>query len=487
MSVLTSLYLHSTPLSPEDLRKILNAHNGVDFALNTGLRNVNTAITAITRAKIAVDWKFILDEASTEKSSYEVNNIMRGHFRAKVIVKPIGLDLKNVVDKTKEIESPLTTSSKSEAEGIESPKPAEMDVDDEDEWVGISPFEVGTGGVFYEALEKHTTDENWTIAVLVKDCTKDPANRATQFANGVKIPLAQYGPDGLPHCLFAHTKDVLSELEENGHSPAAPWDAYWCLSGYPWIVGPIARLHNAGDDIQLNSSKPMLREIPVTGSEEALRLMIVFKHPHDDNCTVPGLEDIGDRIVDDAAEAAAHANDITPYCDEGDVPQDVKMEEDDVKPTTNKKVSERTLQKNREIEEFLVSHFVPLRPALGQLRTTQRTAKNKVAVPQLVQWINEVHYLHTTYTEVTISHAPASIFNKRISHENWCKVIGRSSTYVKQCMKAYKYIEERKGEWDIAQFLADESQMAGVDSVIQTISEKSWIKIYTRPLSGPQA
>lgn len=81
---------------------------------------------------------------------------------------------------TKEYSSPLTSQSsesKSEAEGINLTGPEadgakdsrpeadgvkdsrpEMDIDDEDddedEWAGISPFEVGTAGVFYEALDK---------------------------------------------------------------------------------------------------------------------------------------------------------------------------------------------------------------------------------------------------------------------------------------------------------------------------------------------
>lgn len=162
------------------------------------------------------------------------------------------------------------------------------------------------------------------------------------------------------------------------------------------------------------------------------------------------------------------------------------MEEQDVKPSTNKKVSERTAKKNLQIKVFLVSHFVPLHPTLEQLRATKRTAKAQVPVPQLVQWINEVYYLQTTYTEVTMLDAPASIFNKRISLENWGKVIGRSPSYLKQCLKAHKHICDRKHKWDIEQYLADEEQMAGVDSVVGTISEKSWNKIYTRPLPGPQ-
>jgi hypothetical protein len=73
------------------LQEILNSHNGVDFAPNTGPRTVNTAVTAIVKAKIVVDWKFILDTASDKKSLHEVNNIMQEYFRAKRIVEPVGL------------------------------------------------------------------------------------------------------------------------------------------------------------------------------------------------------------------------------------------------------------------------------------------------------------------------------------------------------------------------------------------------------------
>ncbi|KAJ7727860.1 hypothetical protein B0H14DRAFT_3518727 [Mycena olivaceomarginata] len=171
----------------------------------------------------------------------------------------------------------------------------------------------------------------------------------------------------------------------------------------------------------------------------------------DADCTVLGLEDTGHCTIDNTAEAAAYTNNITPYHDEGDEDEDVKMEEQDVKPSTNKKVSKCTVKKNLQIKEFLVSHFVPLHPALGQLRATKCTAKAQVPVPQLVQWINEVYYLQTKYTK------------------NWGKVISRSPTYLKQCLKAHKHICDRKHKWDIEQYLANEEQMAGVDSVVDTI------------------
>jgi hypothetical protein len=198
------------------------------------------------------------------------------------------------------------------------------------------------------------------------------------------------------------------------------------------------------------------------------------------------LDDTEGHTSDHAAETANHSNNITPFHNKGDVPEDVKLEEQDIKPSTKKHVSTATTQKNSEIDDFLISHLVPLRPVLANLRETQRTAKSKVSVPQLVRWINEIHYLQTTYKTVTMSDAPASIRNKRIFSENWRRVILRSTSYLAQCMTAHTFIQERKHEWDIEQYLMDEEQMAGVDSLVNTINNKSWVKVYTRPPRGPR-
>jgi hypothetical protein len=58
-----------------------------------------------------------------------------------------------------------------------------------------------------------------------------------------------------------------------------PYDAFWCLPGSPWIIGPFVHHHKEEDQVQVDSSQQMLREIPVTGSEDTLGLMVVFKHP----------------------------------------------------------------------------------------------------------------------------------------------------------------------------------------------------------------
>lgn len=89
------------------------------------------------------------------------------------------------------------------------------------------------------------------------------------------------GLDGTLFCPAGERKAQLGFRYELKFSPvsAAPWDAYWALPGYTWLVGPFARRHADEGEIQMNSSEAIFREIPVVGSEDALRLMVVFKHP----------------------------------------------------------------------------------------------------------------------------------------------------------------------------------------------------------------
>jgi hypothetical protein len=97
----------------------------------------------------------------------------------------------------------------------------------------------------------------------------------------------------------------------------------------------------------------------------------------------------------------------------------------------------------------------------------------------LVSWIYEIHDLKTLYPRLTMSAAPPRLYNARISEQNWGKVIGCSPGYLKLAMEAHAYIETCKTECDIAQYLADQEQVAGVESLVGTISNKAWNKVYT--------
>lgn len=59
----------------------------------------------------------------------------------------------------------------------------------------------------------------------------------------------------------------------------APWDLFWVLPGCSWLVGPFARRISDSAEIRLDQSSIQLQQIPISGADTCLRIMIVFKHP----------------------------------------------------------------------------------------------------------------------------------------------------------------------------------------------------------------
>ncbi|KAF8215635.1 hypothetical protein K438DRAFT_1926184, partial [Mycena galopus ATCC 62051] len=158
------------------------------------------------------------------------------------------------------------------------------DFEDELEMRPVFSSIVHDGPELYVALEHCLTiDIKWTIQALVKNCTEDHKNPLTAFAVGVPITLEAYDPmnSATSTSFFAKAAQVISALDGTPSCPAGPWDVYWALPGYPWLIGPFAHRHGEGEEIEINSSEAILREIPVVGSEDVLRLVVVFKHPND--------------------------------------------------------------------------------------------------------------------------------------------------------------------------------------------------------------
>ncbi|KAJ7623922.1 hypothetical protein DFH06DRAFT_1142757 [Mycena polygramma] len=500
--------------SPQD---IISAHDPNSDKLR-GSRNVDTAIESILDLEIAVDWDFVLAKTVKKPSPLEVNNLFRTFFKEGTIDKPLGIQIPSSSPLSSLANSPTTSTGDlpkpEEAAGpmdIDQgslPKPEQaagpMDVDQgslpkndekkgdsDDEWQGIPEgVVVGSGPDFYYALEKCAIDKPWTVALLVKDCTVDAQNPATDFALDVNITLDQYGPDECNKCLFVQSEEVIKELEDTVYCPAgkfpfvrlmdpklmmtsaAPWDLYWCLPGYPSIVGPVARRHSDEQDIQMDNSHRMFREIPVVGSEDALRSMVVFKHPNDPDCTVPGLEDVLDN--------SPHINNITPYG------VDVKMEEDikpEVKSKSKRKVSEKTEQLNNEKIKYLVPYLTELHPILKEIRDVKATQNHQfpTPVPQLVSWIDEIAALRKKYQHVPYSgDPPATVRGKKIFAGDWQTIVDRGPTYFKACIDAHTYLETCRNEWDVKQYLADDSARVGVSTLIDVIKNKAWDAQYTR-------
>ncbi|KAJ7037515.1 hypothetical protein C8F04DRAFT_1257075 [Mycena alexandri] len=270
---LTEDYLYDQPFPTARLKDVLVAHTGQPPAH----RKQSTLINKIVELQVSVDWVYVFSDDSDDPSAERaVDNLFRTYAKAEdphKIIKPHTVTL-----------TPAPLGAKILGDTTDE----DMDVDTDLEPVFSTLLRNGPD--LYAALTHcPSIDNDWTIQVLVKDCTKEPANPLTSFAVGVEVELKAYDPEKTNTSFYAEAAEVIHGLEHTRFCPAAPWDALWALPGYPWLVGPVARRHTDEAEIQFNSSEGIFREIPVTGSENALRLMVVFKHPTDTVREIPTL------------------------------------------------------------------------------------------------------------------------------------------------------------------------------------------------------
>ncbi|KAJ7126365.1 hypothetical protein C8R43DRAFT_958115 [Mycena crocata] len=325
-----------------------------------------------------------------------------------------------------------------------------------DEFVSTSAFEP-----FWIALDHDDNDMNWEIRVLVKDCTHDSTSLFIKFVPGIRVPLNLYGPNGSNRCLYAKATDLISELVRSENTPPAPWDLYWCLAGFPWVIGPLARRHHDEEEVQLDQSHSGLRDIPVTGSENALRIMVVFKHLNDMNRGVPGLEEAGENPL--------FVNNIRAYAG-----VDAIKTEPDVKPKKYKaskanKASDATQKKNSDLEDFLIKVLVPPRDVLADIREATESGK-----------ANNGYQLHVNDLVVNVKSvenptAPKGIRRKPVFKANWVPVVLHGTNWINACCKAHAYIKDRVNEEDIGKFLLDDVTIMGVEKLHETISDMAWV------------
>ncbi|KAJ7481126.1 hypothetical protein B0H11DRAFT_2233038 [Mycena galericulata] len=454
---------------------IIAAHRGRE------MRQVHTtkaqALRTIQQSKIPVDWEFALGNKNDENRA--VDNLIRKYLLEGVLVRPPGIETPlSSAPSSPQIVKPMELDNKPEDKmDVDNPllgeksKSGAIDVnlDLDQDTGGMHSLGIEDGLQFYAALDAGPLDKDWMVQAMIKDCTKDPRNPLTFFAEGAEIPLEVYGPDDSNCCLFTKAESVINALDSKALCPLAPWDAWWCLAGYRFLEGPFARRHNDMEDVQYDTSKAKFRDIPVTGPQQALRIMIVFKHPHDIGTDVPGFQDTELEVEDFEA-----INQIQPYLG----PDAVKMEDDSKPiPPKGKSVSAETTQKNNEMNEFLIEFLTPLRPAVAELRETHVSAKNGGTPAQNWRWIQEIRYLKETYPRATMVGAPSHLRGKRIGSVNWAIVIARSATFFSTCVNAFAFIDGCKNEADIAKFLAVDDRTkkgVGVDTMQKLISTKAW-------------
>ncbi|KAK7021713.1 hypothetical protein R3P38DRAFT_2780903 [Favolaschia claudopus] len=272
---------------------------------------------------------------------------------------------------------------------------------------------------------------------------------------------------------------------------------------------------------KLDSSRWEHKHIPVMGSESALRIMVVFKHPQDDDRTVPGIVE----LLSMTGEACV--NEIKPFSLDKEV--DVKPEPEDVKPDVSSKISQETQDRNSQMDQYLITFLSSLRPALLDRRATSdrnsqmdqylitflsslrpalldrraTSDRNSQMDQYLITFLSSLRpalldrratsdrpkkehtvprYLKNTY-KVMPDTAPAELRGRHIFDSNWQKVVARSASWYDQAVKAHAFLSTRRTEADIELYLKDEKATpVGVKSLVVAVNNKSWTKVDALPI-----
>ncbi|KAJ7682375.1 hypothetical protein DFH06DRAFT_1388940 [Mycena polygramma] len=472
--------------------EILEAEQGVPYKAGTGPKRIGTQITEIVKRNIVVDWDYVVGVDQPEDKERVVDNLFRQFFKKELVTMPLKLVFPPVGSPPLSTAPPTPTSEmefelpvvveeeKDETAGskmeVELPAiPAvegEMNVlllemkDTEQLYAAMLHRKCPTGQT--RALADHLAepflDRQWVIQTMVKDCTIDRGNPITRFALGAEVPLDGYGPKGTTACLFAESAHIVKALVGTPFCPSAPWDMFYCLPGYPSVVGPIARRHSDIEGVQMDKSKVALRQVPVLGPENALRLMVVFKHP----LAMPCIE---------ASHSDEHICGILPY----GLSEKIKDEED-VKPNLGKKPATVETEAKNELKiRFLIEYFDKERPGVKDLRESKARAKLGGSPCQTAQWIEEISYLKTNFPKLTIQGAPKEIARSKISDGVWEKVMGRGSSYIKAAVSVHEYVVKVRGDVDIGKYLLQsEPTKISLADFVAAISKMAWF-----PYTGP--
>ncbi|KAJ7127203.1 hypothetical protein C8R44DRAFT_733829 [Mycena epipterygia] len=369
-----SIGLHTQELA------ILEANQRFPFTAKKASKSQEAAVKKILTAQIAVDWAFVAGSAPECDGSpidilmcqYAMESLIHPPLNIKVkgnkcwfvvaslpvpavavLLVPAMLPEQMVVD---EPNPAITTAGQAlDVQLAKSDAPAhpvKMEVDDPTDLHDVE--HLSTMVAFYKALEH--------IRVLIKDCTQVANNAETVFAPRLFIPatvvIAMLLKTG---CVPTRMSLLVHVCGSGSHCKIAPWNLWWCLPGFPWLVGPFACLHHVSEKVQRDHSLTMFCKIPVTGLHNTLRIMVVFRHPE-----------------------VEHVNQLTSYTHQSEDPNTsstedevddtklllVKAEEDHKLVKTRGHVSTTAL-KHTQIKDYMFTFLLPDHPWTGELHRTK--------------------------------------------------------------------------------------------------------------------
>ncbi|KAJ6561423.1 hypothetical protein DFH09DRAFT_1082891 [Mycena vulgaris] len=200
--------------------------------------------------------KPLLDDGSSSLDDFPLPGIEED-------VGPGGLP--NTMDVDPTVEEPMDVSSDGE-EGKLNGAHGRSDWNEDDEF----------DPKFWNLLASTPEDkvDPGQVRLIIFNYARDSVKAIPYFHPDVFRP-EEYGPEGTERW-YLDTQDVFKILEEANALPEPPWLCKWSLSGFPWVVGPIAFQLSTESEVQLDLSKRRTEAITVNGPPDALRALLCF-------------------------------------------------------------------------------------------------------------------------------------------------------------------------------------------------------------------
>ncbi|KAJ7266506.1 hypothetical protein C8J57DRAFT_1328006, partial [Mycena rebaudengoi] len=167
-----------------------------------------------------------------------------------------------------------------------------------------------------------------------------------------------------------------------------------------------------------------------------------------------------------------------------DVKPDIKPDignKDQSSSKAKKNQSESSTIKSVAVESWLLKLFGS-HDIIHAIRTDTHSKKGKPA-KLLWTWVEEVGSLHELYPRAVVAGIVAvkagngySDKGALVTWPNWAALYNRGEGWVQKCVAAYKYIHARQNEEDIKKFLAESTELVGVERLQEIVKGMAWVK-----------
>ncbi|KAK7052366.1 hypothetical protein R3P38DRAFT_3595058 [Favolaschia claudopus] len=443
-------------------------------APNMGLAQARSTVDSLN---VFVNWDKLVDE--TPESDTALETLLRKHVKDGNVTRPSNTGASSPLTPSPEEQSPKTILTTGALQKLSDA------LDKYNMQPVIDAFRerrlLFKGTALLKALEPQLPDQLWKLGILIKDCSQEIGNMSTYLycASELAIHPLDYGNDSelSSAAYYVQAQELVDFLQQYNLLPPPPWDVFWVIPGWNWMIGPFAR-SVTGSEIGFDHSKVQLRRGLVHGPDSALRIMILFRHPHDASDSVPGFQD---------TDSVSALQNCLPLFD-GALWNAIKVEtREDVKPTISGSSKDGNKAIGQAVRELLIKETKKGATLQDMVSLGARQAGS---IQQTHRWVKCLGQLMQDHQRTrSIPGYSPRIPDKKFNDQIWAEVAGHGVTWFTHAKAAYNALQNSSFELtpEAEAFFANDSVRTSMADFAKHISEKYWLsKEYALKMAGAE-